>query len=158
MKGQNVPDDHHVLRLASFSRLLLDDEQNPIGFLYTAFQRKETEDGLSVTWLEYFSGDEPQQIEAAVLAIRASNMSVGKKSAFAIGNVGAIKSECLAHKHKVRIIHWPEDDNKAHAELRRYPTEDIELFGRLATLIWSRMVRNCDVPDGKKAAPETQAV
>ena len=60
-----------------------------------------------MTWLEYFPGERPAQVVAAVHAFCASTFKPTKKSAFAIGNVGAIKAACLDRSHKIRIIHWP---------------------------------------------------
>ena len=155
MKGhQKLPDDHHVVRYVPFSRLDTDADGKVIGLLFSAFQRKDTENGLSVTWLEYFAGDHQARIVAAAQAIRASAMTVGKKSGFAVGGVGPIKAQCLDRGHKIRVIHSPEDDNKAHAELRQYPIDDRELLERLATGVWSELKLNVDIPDGKVPAPD----
>jgi hypothetical protein len=158
MKGQNLPDEHHVIRVVPFTKLETDGEGRPTGrVLFSAFQRRETEEGLSVTWLEYFAGDRPVQIVRAVHAIRASNFKPSPKSAFAIGGVGPIKQQCVAKNHKIRIIHDPVDDNKAHAELRQFPRDDVALLEALATSGWSELVFNAAVAKGEAPAPDVPA-
>ena len=110
--------------------------------------------GLSVTWLEYFAGERSEKLVHAVHAIRASNFKPGGKSAFAIGGVGAIKQTCFEKAHKIRIIHAPEDDNKAHAELRQLPRDDIALLETLASTTWTEVVFNSAVSPGEAAAPD----
>ena len=156
MKGHNLPDEHHIVRVVSYSRLQKDSDGQPIGLLFSAFQRKENEEGLSVTWMEYFKGSREDRISAAVKAIRASALTVGKKSGFAVGNVGGIKSVCLHQKHKIRIIHWPEDDNKAHAEIRQLPRDDTILLEQLAAGAWSELVLNSNIEpiDAQVPAPD----
>lgn len=159
MKGDNLPPEHHVVRLVAFSRLRKDEHSNPIGLNYEAFLRREIDDGLSVTWLEYFAGDKPAQTVAAIQAIRASAIKPGAKSGFAIGNVGAIAAACKERQHKIRIIHSPEDDNKAHAEIRQLPRDDIVLLEQLASSTWSELVLNSAIlPIGEaKSAPHDRA-
>ena len=156
MKGQNLPAEHHIVRLVSYGRLLKDQDGNPIGISFAAFQRNPEHDGLSVTWLEYFAGERPQRIERAVRAIRAS-LTVGGKAGFAIGQVAAIAKTCEDRHQRVRIIHWPEDDNKAHAEVRQLPRDDQELLEDLATGSWSELVLNASIPPGEEAAPDEPA-
>jgi hypothetical protein len=157
MKGQNLPREDHILRLVSPSRLRKDENNVVIGVLHTAFERKPDEEGLSVTWLEYFAGTRPDQEVAAVHAMRASNISPGKNAAFAIGNVGAIVDTCTDCGHKVRIIHWPEPDNKAHAEIRQLPRDDLQLLERLAATVWSATILNNVIPAGAMPAPDEPA-
>lgn len=154
MKGQNLPRKDHILRLVSPSRLRKDENNVVVGVLHTAFERKPDEVGLSVTWLEYFAGARAQQEVAAVHAIRASNITPGKNAAFAIGNVGAIVDTCTDRGLKVRIIHWPEHDNKAHAEVRQLPRDDIQLLERLAATVWATTIFNSAIPSGATPAPD----
>jgi hypothetical protein len=159
MKGDNLPDEHHVIRVVPYSKLDKDEEGQPTGgLLYSAFQRRDTEDGLSVTWLEYFVGnDHGKKVERAVHGIRASNYKPGGKAAFAIGNVGKIKQLCRAQNHTVRIIHAPVDDNKAHSEVRQIPRDDQVLLEALATADWMEVVFNSTIAGGSNPSPDTPA-
>lgn len=155
MKGQNLPDEHHVIRVVPFSKLETDEDGRATGrLLFSAFQRRENEDSLSVTWLEYFAGDRSEMIVRAAQAIRASNFKPGGKSAFAIGGVKQIKHTCAEKGHRIRIIHAPEDDNKAHAELRQFPRDDVALREALAATIWAEVVFNSAIPKGAAPAPD----
>jgi hypothetical protein len=157
MKGQKLPREDHILRLVSPSRLRKDENNVVVGVLHTAFERKPDEEGLSVTWLEYFAGPRAEQEVAAVHAMRASTITPGKNAAFAIGNVGAIADTCADRGHKVRIIHWPEDDNKAHAEVRQLPRDDILLLEQLAATVWSATIFNSAIAPGATPAPDEPA-
>ena len=114
---------------------------------------------LSTTWLEYFRGARADQITAAVQAMRASNLNIPTKSGFAIGNVGRVAAAAAASEktYKLRILHEPTDDNKAHAAVRRFPPDDIELFALLAIDAWSEVVLNSAVPEGEIPAPDAPA-
>lgn len=155
MKGENLPDGDHIVRYVPFSKLLRDGDK-PVGFLFSAFQLRDSEDGLSATWLEYFAGDRVAQTTAAVRAFRAS-LKVGSTSGFAIGQVGAIKSAAVERKHKIRVIHWPVDGNSAHAEIRQFPRDDVELLQVLANQVWAELVLNASIAPGAEPAPAEPA-
>lgn len=157
MKGQNLPRDHHVVRLVSHGKLEKDEDGKPIGILFSAFQLRPAETGLSVTWMEYFPGTRGEQIASTIKAIRASTIKPSPQSGFAIGKVGAIADACTERNHKIRIVHWPEDDNKAHAEIRQLPRDDRILLDQLASAAWSELVLNAAVPKGEQSAPEQAA-
>ncbi len=157
MKGDKLRDEHHVVRVVPFGKLRLDEHNEPIGVNYTAFLRREDEDGLSVTALEYFAAPLQAQITAAVQALRASNFKPSPKSGFVIGNVKAIRETCAACNHKIRIIHSPEQDNAAHAEVRQLPRDDLNLLEQLAAGAWSELHKNKDIAAGAVSAPAQPA-
>lgn len=152
MKYQALPPNDHVVRYVPWGKLLKDENDNVIGFLGEAFRRRSNEDALSATWAEYFKGSSQTQITSSILAIRASR-SVGGKSCFAIGGVAAISDACAQRNQKVRIIHEPTTENKAHASVRRIPRDDMELLEILATEAWAELVPNSSIPKGGKPAP-----
>ena len=156
MKGQNLKPEHHIARYVPFGKLRKDENDTPVGINHNAFLLRPAETGLSVTWLEYFAGDRSTQVRSAVLAIRASNVRPTPKSGFAIGNVDAIGDACRQRRHKIRIIHWPEDDNKAHAEIRQLPRDDTILLEQLAAGAWSELVLNSNIEpiDAQVPAPD----
>lgn len=160
MKGQNLKLEHHIVRYVPFGKLRKNENGVPVGINHNAFLLRPNDTGLSVTWLEYFSGDRNAQVRNAVLAIRASNMLPTTKSGFAIGNVDAIHNACRQRQHKVRIIHWPEDDNKAHAEIRQLPRDDTVLLEQLASGAWSELVLNTSIQpiDAQAPAPDEPTV
>ena len=153
MKYHKLPPDDHIIRYVSWARLRKDENDNVIGVLGEAFRRRPDENALSATWLEYFSGSRQKQVTSSVRAIRASKLCPRPKSGFAIGNVDAISKACLQRKQRVRIIHEPEEDNKAHASVRRITRDDLELLEILATEAWAELVLNSSIPEGSKSAP-----
>ena len=157
MKNKKLPHEHHVVRYIPFGKLRKDEDDNPIGILGAAFKLRDGELYLSTTWLEYFTGPRSDQITAAIQAVRASRLSVSAKSGFAIGRIGAIATTCAEHRHSIRIIHEPEDDNHAHAAVRRMPRNDDELLDILAAESWSELILNADVAAGARPAPDNQA-
>jgi hypothetical protein len=159
MPPTKLPPEHHIVRNASWTKLRKDENDNVIGVLGEAFKMRKADTYLSTTWLEYFSGARADQITAAVRAMRASNLTIPTKSGFAIGNVGKISAAASASDkaYRLRILHEPADDNKAHAAVRRFPPDDIELFELLAIEAWSEVVLNSSVPEGETPAPDASA-
>jgi hypothetical protein len=90
-----------------------------------AFELREDEDGLSVTWLQHFGNGRGQHLPLAADAVRRTTTS-GKlqpQSAFAIATVLSIKEVGIDHDLKLRILQDPVDGNAGHSEIRRYPHE-----------------------------------
>ena len=72
--------------------------------------------------------------------------SIGKTSAFGIGNVKVIKGTCISCGFpKVIIIHDELDDYKSHSLIIRLPQEDLILFESLATNAFSDFVPDADI-------------
>jgi hypothetical protein len=157
MKARKLPREHHVVRYVPWSKLRKDEDDRVIGLLGVAFKLRSDEKFLSTTWLEYFAGPRAAKIRAAVHAIRASKLKPGGKSGFAIGNIGTIIGACAERRYKIRIVHEPQDDNKAHASVRQFPPEDLELLELLAADAWSELVLNSEVPPGAHPAPGSSA-
>ena len=143
-----LPNEHHVVRYVPWARLRKDEDDNVIGILGTAFKLRDDESYLSATWAEFFPGSRGDAILAATKAIRGSRITVTPRSGFAIGNVGRVKDACLAdpQKHKVRIIHEPEDDNEAHTALRGWPRDNDLLLELLAEEVWSETILTKSIP------------
>jgi len=154
-----LPPEHHIVRNVPWGKLRKDedDPEKVLGVLGEAFRMRPVEDTLSTTWLEYFTGTRPEQIYGAIRAIRASKLEIKNKSGFAIGKVGNIAAVTAAHNYSIRVLHEPEDDNKAHVAVRRWPRDDMTLFEILAAGAWSDLVLNKDVPEGVEAAPDQSA-
>jgi hypothetical protein len=155
-----LPPEHHIVRNVPWGKLRKadDDPERVVGVLGQAFTMRPVENTLSTTWLEYFAGSRQEQIHGAVRAMRASNLEIKPKSGFAIGNVGSIATVAAAHGgYKIRVLHEPADDNKAHVAVRRWPRDDMALFEILAAEAWSELVLNKDYPEGSQVAPDQSA-
>jgi hypothetical protein len=142
-----LPETDHIVRYVPWARLRKDEEDNVIGVIGAAFRLRETEEYLSATWLEFFKGTRPENIIAAVKAVRASRVVVKPRSGFALGQVEKIKARCVADKgkHKIRVIHEAEDDNKAHTALRQWPRDNDSLLDLLAEHDWNEIILNKDI-------------
>lgn len=153
MKVRKLPPEHHVVRYIPWSKLRKDENDKVLGVLGVAFQLRPGERALSATWLEYFAGEREVQIIAAVHAVRASDLKPGAKSGFSIGKVAVITTACANRGHKVRIVHEPGVDNKAHVAVRRMPGDDAELLEILAAEAWAELVLNSEIAPGSAPAP-----
>jgi hypothetical protein len=146
MTGQKLPDSDHVLRYVPWGRLIkADDDETVTGVFAKAFELREDEAYLSLTWLEFFAGEVCDRLQAAVAAFRLS-MSVGKKSRFVMANVARLSAACNTHGCKVRILHEPDPPNDGHVAVRRYPRENQDLFDLLAAEVFSAHVENRAIP------------
>jgi len=162
MPSTKLPPDHHIVRNAAWGKLRKDDSdpEKVVGVLGEAFKMRPMESSLSTTWLEYFAGPRREKIFGAIRAMRASKLDIKTKSGFAIGNVGKIVAAAAAHNYSIRVLHEPEDDNKAHVAVHRWPPDDMALFELMAAEAWSEFVLNNDpdIPKGKQAAPDQSAL
>jgi hypothetical protein len=141
----NLPNDDHVMRHVSWTRLRKDEDDNILGFLPDAFQRNENHTSLSVNWLEYFEGDRQNQIQGSVRMFRKT-ITVRPKSAFGIGNVAKIKEVCRSNGANVRIVYEPEENNPSHSGIRRLPRDDFSLLEALAADAFVELVHNTAIP------------
>lgn len=146
MSDKKIPKEDRILRYVSWARLRKDEDNNVVGILPQAFALRESEEYLSATWVEFFDGAHEHSLFKAVNEIRNSKIDVKPKSGFAIGIVDDIMRSCENIGRRIRVIHEPEDDNKAHAALRQWPKDSTELFARLAAHEWSKFILNNDVP------------
>jgi len=142
-KGQSLSDDHEVMRYFPSSKLKKDEHGNILGFLPQAFQDP---DAVSVNWLEFFSGDRQQRIEASVRIFR-STLKVRSSSAFGTARVAVIKHVGKVYEATLRVVYAPEGSNLSHSEIRHIPTENYELLAALADEAFSCLIKNADIID-----------
>ncbi len=139
MPSNYLRDEERIVRFVPWSKLRRDEDDNVLGPLPQAFELREDEEYLSVTWCEYFNGGDDERLRCAIEAVRNSALTVGRKARFAVGNVGDVREavEGRPNARKLRMIHQPEDDNQAHAALRHWPRSDHDLLALLAEDAWS---------------------
>ena len=145
-KNDVIPNDNHVMRYVPWNRLRKDENDNVIGILGEAFALRDGEEGISSTWIEYFSGNQVSQITQAVHKNRKC-LKVTPKSGFAIGKVEDILSECNKNNKskKIRVVYMPNNCNKAHIEVKPMPHNDALLLELLASDTWSQLILNRDI-------------
>lgn len=156
-KNDPIPDDNHILRYVSPSRLRKDEEDKVIGILGEAFKLRDGESNLSANWLEYFSGAHDEQIANAIKEFR-KHFDVKPRAGFAVGKVDDIKTACLDKSNrKIFVVSYPTIKktldgkpykNKSHVAVKSLPADDMELLELLAIDAWCHLVLNTSVPDG----------
>jgi hypothetical protein len=105
-----LPVEDHVVRYVPKPRLRRDEDGNVIGVLPQAFERREDEDYLSVTWLEHFCSEYEAGLRAASAAIRRQ-LKVKPRDGFTVGNVGKIVEVCESVEVRIRLLHEEEPEN-----------------------------------------------
>ena len=118
MTGEEIPDEHHVVRLVGGSKIDKDTVY-PDAF-------RDACGAPSVNWLECVDGTKDQQIKRVQSLIRRKP---GKTEKFAELNVGSIRG--IANGLDVRKDPLPEEDgyppSPCHAEIVNFPEDNGEL-------------------------------
>lgn len=143
-KNHPLPSTDHVARHVPWKKLRRDDDDNVLGLLPEAFELRPEEPGLSVNWLEYYSGSRSDQLQAIAQDVRAKR-TIGPQSAFGIGNVGELKSQCKGLGVPVNVVYWPTDGNLSHSRMQ-YINNDLELLALIADEVFTDFVQNKDIP------------
>jgi hypothetical protein len=148
MPTDYIPPDHSLVRYVPWARLRKDESDEVLGVLGSSFKLRQNEDYLSATWMDYFGGTRAERIEKSVHAIRNSRISVRPKSGFAIGVIENICTACERHTkpHRLRVIHEPDGDNKAHTAVRGWPRDEDDLLELIANDFWHEVVLNSSIP------------
>ena len=94
---------------------------------------------MSVTEVEYFGDMSHESRIAAAIAHRSSTQSkkLGNKAIFTWARVSAIKMAGVSFSKTLRVVHSPVDGNPAHAEIRHFTDEDLEVLTHFATDVFT---------------------
>ena len=138
VKGDPLPPVDHVLRHCLQRQLKTEADGTIRGVFPDAFDPDE--DGVSVTWMEYFQGASIADQIAAARAAMYRGMRPRAGNRLAKLNVGAVLSEGQALGTSLSIIHDPIEDpperaNHGHSLLVGVTHGDEDLKNRLANLI-----------------------
>lgn len=143
----DLPDQDNVARFVSKNKLIKDDDGVVVGLFPQAFELRDSENDLSVNWLEYFNnGDELQNLIAVVKDFRL--IFNPKNGAFAVANVGEIKKVALQRGFKyVKVVHSPvKPGNLSHSSVIRLPRNDNDLMLSFSMNVFSKIFLNRDIP------------
>lgn len=134
MKGERLPDEDSVVRHVGSSRLR--EDGTPDG---AAFRLSQTESGLSVNWIEYFSGMD--KLSALDMLRSQIQRKLGSQSKFAELNVGEV-TRALASQHlDVRFVHDPlppkdcYGEDASHSQIIGLPAWDSPKAEEIADMI-----------------------
>jgi hypothetical protein len=136
MKGDELPPAHHVLRHCRQGDLKVEDGTIRGVFPY-AFEPDD--DGISVTWMEFFGGLPVEQLIAARAAmdrgrrLRESNR-LAKLKVITILAAGAAVKKVLSVVHDP-IEQPPERENLGHSLVQGIAADDDDLRNRIANSV-----------------------
>ena len=130
-KGLELPNEHHVSRYCRPGTV-----QNGMP-LVGAFKLKDTEEHLSVNWLEYFELDtKDANLSKARQALIEKEYTIRKGGRFAVLNVGLARNTVLSGAKKpIRIMHWPKDDDPSHSGIFDYAAVDLQVALDLRSMV-----------------------
>lgn len=134
MKGDLIPDDDHVTRYVSGSKIA------PSGRITgAAFQLRTGEESLSVNWLEFL---DLENRDSEIQQIRNVFVDKGRtlqaKAKFAVLNVGKTKTYVRQESQDNRLLsvqHDPEDLDLSHSGIFNIPEDDPSVGDIIAELI-----------------------
>ena len=146
MPKKPVIDADHVLRWVPKTKLTHDPDTMEIrGLQPIAFKLNEKEEYLSAAWLEYYGGTDDEQIKAASQKL-GSIIQARKTGAFALGNVGKIRTDSLAQSGvTVSVFNDGTPAHPAYAKVYGVPRDDDALQALLALKSWSKLIKAIDV-------------
>ncbi|WP_294122788.1 hypothetical protein [Sphingomonas sp.] len=106
-------------------QVIVDGNGRPTTVAPAAFELRDDEDALSVTWLQHFGPARAEHLPLAAEAVRVTQDSqkLSPQSAFVVGQVSAVISAGQDAGSKLRILHDPIDGNEGHTEIRRFPRD-----------------------------------
>ena len=132
MTGDNIPDDHHIVR---YVKPTLVEDETVDG---SAFLLRSDEQGLSVNWLEAFGYDDESHRLSEVR--RLSRLRLTRNGRFAKLNVGATKRHVSEAVEELGIVEAPLsrtaefEADPSHAEIIGLPpgeSDEAMLIGDL---------------------------
>lgn len=130
--AEKLPPSDHVVRYVRKRLLRRDDKDTVIGVLPQAFQLRDGESYLSVTWVEHFSQVYDVGFCNAAAAI-GRQLTVKGNDGFTAGQVGGISDLCDKVEIRVRLLHEPEPpENTGHSAIRGLPRDNMDLLALLA--------------------------
>lgn len=127
MKGDRIPDSHHIGRYCKPSTV----ENGQIQA--TAFMLRRDEESLSVNWLEFLNYSNREQEVTELRKTYSSRLSVGARARIAILNVGEVREKVLKESpdgRNLEVLHDPARDDPSHSGIYNLGYDD-ELIAEL---------------------------
>jgi hypothetical protein len=122
MKGQAIPDSDHVGRYCKASTV----ENGEISA--AAFMIRETEEYLSVNWLEVLKSPSRASQIRDLQELYTKKLKVAATAQIAILNVGTLRTKVERESpdsRLLRVLHEPEEpDDPSHAGIYEIPHDD----------------------------------
>ena len=109
MKGDTIPDDHHITRLCLPKHV--EDEQ----IQATAFHLRPIDDYLSVNWLEFLKCSSREREIDEIRKTYMAKLDVRPRAKIAVLNVGTVRYKVLTESEDYRnlqVLHNPLIDTE----------------------------------------------
>ena len=102
----------------------------------SAFQMREGEEALSVSWLEFWNASSPASAIDQARSLMGRNFALKVDGRFARLNVGrTMQAVHDATRRRVRIEHLPTDEDPAHAGISGYSADDLDVAQAIAEIV-----------------------
>lgn len=127
MKGDKIPDQHHIGRYCRSTHT--SDGQ----IQATAFMLRSGEEILSVNCLELLNCSGRESEVAQLRTIYATKLNVGARAKIAILNVGEVRNHVLDEspdRRNLKVLHDPQSEDPSHSGIYNL-REDDELIAEL---------------------------
>ena len=127
MKGDKIPDQHHISRYCKSTHT--SDGQ----IQATAFMLRLGEERLSVNCLELLNCSSREGEIVQLRTIYASKLSVGARAIIAILNVGEVRNHVLTEspdRRNLEVLHDPQSGDPSHSGIYNLRGND-ELIAEL---------------------------
>ncbi len=134
MTGNDLSNEHHVVRYVNFRSIRTDGKPDASAFSLREDRPDDT--GVSVNWLECF--DDRTKVQQLDEIRRLSRLTMRKSGRLAELNVGATKKHIRSELENLRFIHAPlpatdeHDADPSHSEITGLPpanSPEAELIG-----------------------------
>lgn len=127
MKGDTIPDQHHIARLCNPKHIDAGHIQA------TAFMLRMSEESLSVNWLEFLNCINRENEIAELRNIYSKKFKVGVRSQIAVLSVGEVREKVLTEspdRRNLKVLHDPEVEAPSHSGIYNLKPDD-ELIAEL---------------------------
>ena len=122
MKGDLLPEQNHISRYCS--AIHCTEEGQVTG---TAFQIRQSEDYLSVNWLEFLQLNDRQEEISEIRKILGSKLTLRAKAKIAVLNIGETTNFVRSQSpdaRNLRFLHEPEENDSSHSGIYGYSYDE----------------------------------
>jgi len=133
MKDDPVPIHNHISRCCFASRCT--EEGQVTG---AAFQPRETDEYLSVNWLEYLQQTNRQEEIQEVRKILSLKLTLTPNAKIAVLNVGDILDHVQAKtpdNRSLKVLHVPEENDPSHSGIYGFTFDDPIIADLIAEVV-----------------------
>ena len=128
MKGDTIPDQHHVARFC-------DNKHIDGGFIQaTAFMLRSGEESLSVNWLEFLNCSCRESEIDELRKTYSRKLKLGMKAKIAVLTVGEVREKMLREstdRRNLKVLHDPETNDPSHSGIYNLRHDDEIIIAEL---------------------------